>query len=64
MNFSILAQVDPHVTSVYLVMGYAIMWVIGFVYVMYLWSQQRNMGRDIELMKRIVTESKRKKSND
>lgn len=55
-------QVDPHLFSNYLVLGYAVMWLVGFAYVMFLWVQQRNMERDIELMKRILSDSE--KSND
>jgi hypothetical protein len=57
MLYSTLAQVDPHLTSGYLVLGYGIMWLVAFVYVMSLWAQQRNMQRDIELMKRILSDS-------
>ena len=64
MIFSSLAQIDPHITSQYLVMGYGIMWLVGFAYVMHLWNQQRNMKQDIELMKRILSESKEKKFHD
>ena len=65
MSYSLLTplvQVDPHITSYYLVLGYAVMWIIGFIYVMWLWLQQRNMRRDIELMKRILTDEE--KSNE
>ena len=64
MIFSAVAQIDPHITSQYLIMGYGVMWLIGFAYVMHLWNQQRNMKQDIELMKRILLESEKKKSND
>lgn len=50
-------QVDPHEFSQYLVLGYAVMWLVGFIYVMWLWVQQRNMQRDIELMKRILSDA-------
>ena len=64
MNLAPLFQIDPHITSYYLILGYSIMWLIGFAYVMYLWNQQRNMQRDIQLMKQILTESKKEKTND
>ena len=57
-----MMQVDPHITSWYLILGYGVMWLIGFIYVMWLWIQQRNMQRDIELMKRILSDLE--KSND
>ena len=62
MLYFVLAQVDPHLTSQYLVLGYGIMWLVAFAYVMMLWIQQRNMQRDIELMKRILADSDPKKA--
>ncbi len=64
MLFSTLAQIDPHLTSNYLVLGYAVMWLIGFIYVMTLWLQQRNMKRDIDLMKQILADTESEKNND
>ena len=64
MLFSTLAQIDPHLTSNYLVLGYAVMWLIGFIYVMTLWLQQRNMQRDIDLMKQILADTESEKNND
>lgn len=57
MLYFLQTPVDPHITSGYLILGYGIMWLIAFVYVMSLWTQQRNMQRDIELMKRILSDS-------
>ena len=57
-----LMQVDPHTTSWYLILGYGVMWLVGFIYVMWLWVEQRNMQRDIELMKRILSDLE--ESND
>ena len=57
MLYSSLAQVDPHITSNYLILGYAAMWVVAFAYVMFLWAQQRNMQRDVDLLRRILADS-------
>ncbi|MEM8859057.1 MAG: hypothetical protein AAGD96_12095 [Chloroflexota bacterium] len=56
MFYFILSQVDPHITSGYLILGYGVMWLVGFFYVMFLWLQVRNMRRDIDLMKQILLE--------
>lgn len=38
----------------YLVLGYAIMSLIALVYIASLYVRQRNLRRDLELMKRIL----------
>lgn len=59
MSSSMFFQIDPHITSGYLIFGYSVMWLIGFAYVVYLWNRQRNMKKDIDLMKEILSESKK-----
>ena len=45
---------DPNIFNGYLILGYAILWLIGFGYVASLIIRQRNMQKDIDLMRQIL----------
>jgi hypothetical protein len=47
---------DPNRFNNYLVLGYALMWLIGVVYLVSLANRQRNIQHDIDLMKQILQE--------
>lgn len=47
-------QIDPNTTLNFLLLGYAAMWVIGFGYVLSLANRQRNLRRDIRLMRQLL----------
>jgi CcmD family protein len=50
------AGVDPNRFNGYLVLGYAIMWLIGMVYILSLAARQRNLQQDIRLMEQLLQE--------
>lgn len=54
--FSILQQVDPMITINFMILGYAVMWVIAAFYVGYLFVEQRNLERDIQTLHRLLKE--------
>lgn len=57
MLFShLLQQIDPNITLDYLLLGYAVMWLCAFLYVLMLANRQRNLRRDIDLMRRLLEE--------
>lgn len=57
MQLSIFAQqIDPNVTMNYLILGYSVMWLICAVYVFSLANRQRNLRRDIALLRRLLEE--------
>lgn len=45
---------DPDAFNGFLLFGYFVMWVIGMLYVGYLYNRQRNMRQDTALMKRLL----------
>lgn len=47
---------DPNRFNNYLVLGYAIMWIVGMVYVASLILRQHNVQQDLQLMHRILQE--------
>jgi hypothetical protein len=54
----LLAQVDPNVTTPYLILGYVVISVIALIYVLILVNKQRNLKQDIELMSQLLKEDK------
>jgi hypothetical protein len=52
----IQAGVDANQFNGYLLLGYSIMGLIALVYIGSLYLRQRNLRRDMELMKRILQE--------
>jgi hypothetical protein len=53
---TILAQpvTDPDRFNGYLILGYAVMWLIGIGYVISLAARQRNLQQDIRLMRQVL----------
>lgn len=47
---------DPNQFNNYLVLGYVVMWIIGVVYVASLVTRQRNIQKDVELMRKLLQE--------
>jgi hypothetical protein len=47
---------DPNQFNNYLLLGYAVMWLIGMVYIASLAIRQRNLRRDLDLMEEILQE--------
>ncbi|GAB4150918.1 MAG: hypothetical protein Fur0021_14180 [Candidatus Promineifilaceae bacterium] len=57
-----LLQADaPPDTMGYLVLGYAVLWLVGAVYFVTLSSRQRNLKQDLELMQRLLKEEEGEK---
>jgi len=50
------AGIDPNQFNGFLILGYGVMWLIVMVYIISLYLRQRNLRRDLELMKRILQE--------
>jgi len=50
------AGVSPNQFNGYLLLGYDVMWLIGMIYIVSLVLRQRNLRRDVELMKRLLQE--------
>ena len=50
------SAVDPNQFNNYLLLGYAVMWLIGMIYIASLVIRQRNLRRDLELMEQILQE--------
>ena len=53
-------QIDPNLTNNYLILGYVVMGLIALVYVISLVSRQRNVQKDIELMRQLLEEDEGK----
>ncbi len=47
---------DPNQFNNFLLLGYAVMWIIGMVYIASLAIRQRNLKRDLDLMEQILQE--------
>ena len=63
MNYSIFLTVlsqgpisDPNQFNNYLVLGYFMMWLIGFIYVVSLATRQRNTQKDVEMLQQLLRE--------
>ncbi len=52
----IIGQINPLITIDYMLLGYAAMWVVALIYVIYLSAQQRNLKQDIDLLNRLLDE--------
>ncbi|MFN2106422.1 MAG: CcmD family protein [Candidatus Promineifilaceae bacterium] len=50
---------DPNQFNNYLLLGYAVMWLIVMVYIASLAVRQRNLRRDLDLMEEILQEDDR-----
>jgi CcmD family protein len=47
---------NPNRFNGYLVLGYAVMWLVAVVYLVNLANKQRNLHQDIKLMQRLLEE--------
>lgn len=56
MSEQIFLQINPNTFLDFLLLGYGVMWLLVFGYVVTLYVQQRNMERDIELLNRLLEE--------
>lgn len=54
LNVALQSSVNPNTFNNYLMLGYAVMGVIGLVYVVSLALRQRNLQQDIQLMERLL----------
>lgn len=45
---------DPNQFNNYLILGYAVTWLIGMIYLLYVYNDRRNVEKDIELMQRLL----------
>lgn len=45
---------DPNQFNNYLLLGYVAMWAIGLVYIIIMNTRQRNLEKDINLLKRLL----------
>lgn len=50
------AAADPDRFNGYLLLGYGVMWLVGIIYVITLFSRQRNVRQDLELLQRLLAE--------
>ena len=56
---TILLQVGveaPNKFNNYLLMGYVVLGLMGVAYVLYLWAQNRNVERDLQVLQQILEE--------
>jgi hypothetical protein len=49
-------QIDPNVNLDYLLLGYTVMWLCALLYLLSLAVKQRNLRRDVALMRRLLAE--------
>ena len=56
LNIAWQSSINPNTFNNYLILGYAVMGVIGLVYVVSLAVRQRNLRQDIQLMERLLQE--------
>lgn len=62
----ILAQTqidDPNRFNQYLMLGYAVMWIVAMVYVLNLANKQRNLRQEIALMRRLLEEDEAERTS-
>lgn len=64
--FSILAQTqidDPNRFNQYLMLGYAVMWIVAMAYLLNMANKQRNLRQDIKLMRRLLEEDEAERTS-
>ncbi len=54
MLFSLLLQTDPDQFNDFLLLGYVVLGIIAVSYIAYLYNQQRNIQKDLELMEQLL----------
>lgn len=60
MFSALLFQIDPNTHLNYLLLGYAVMWLVVFLYVLSLAGRQRNLRRDIALLRQLLEDNSKK----
>ena len=55
-----LQSVDSNRFNNFLLFGYVVMWIIGLLYVVSLYSRQRNMRQDIHTLQQLLDEDEEK----
>ncbi|MCA9982913.1 MAG: hypothetical protein KDE09_07780 [Anaerolineales bacterium] len=53
---------NPDIFANYLTLGYVLMWGTAFVYIISLWSRQRNTKQDLQLLRRLLEEDEADRS--
>lgn len=53
---------NPDIFANYLTLGYVLMWGTAFVYIISLWSRQRNTKQDLQLLRRLLEEDEAERS--
>lgn len=56
---TILLQTDPDQFNDFLLFGYVVLGIIAVGYIGYLYNQQRNIQRDLELMEQLLDDEDR-----
>lgn len=54
MLFSLFLQTDPDQFNDFLLLGYVVLGIIAVAYIGYLYNQQRNIQRDLEIMEQLL----------
>lgn len=54
--FNLLQQIDPSNFNNYLLLAYAVMWLVFMAYIAHLVNKQRNLHQEIRLMQRLLEE--------
>ena len=62
MLLTILLQADPDQFNDFLLLGYVVLGIIAILYIGYLFNQQRNIKRDLELMEQLLEDDERESS--
>ncbi|MBP8002385.1 MAG: hypothetical protein KA314_23380 [Chloroflexi bacterium] len=57
---NLFLQVDPNLYNNFLLLGYAVMWIIGVVYIISLYNRQRNLRQDIHTLRQLLDEDEEK----
>ncbi len=56
----LLQGVDPNQFNNFLLLGYAVMWIVGVFYVITLYNRQRNLRQDIHTLRQLLDEDEEK----
>lgn len=55
-----LQGVDPNRFNNFLLLGYAVMWIVGVFYVITLYNRQRNLRQDLRTLHQLLDEDEEK----
>lgn len=56
LNLFLAVALQPADTTPYLILGYAVIWLVGFIYFATLVSRQRNVKQDLHLLRQLLEE--------